>query len=460
MARARTPATELARRLNASDGPLYVVDAQYTLVFLNTAAQTWLGAAAESLPGTRCAYTTAPPNDGPGAVAAGLCPPPEAMAGEIVKASIAVPAPGGHLLRRHARFLPLGTTPENVLGVVAMVLPDMPSAAPAEPLATEPEKELGPLGLHELLQRFRTEAAARYGADRLIGSSPAMRLARRQIELAAGCRASVLLLGPPGSGRRHTAAAIHYRAKRADSGSLVPLQCGSVPAELIYSTLQAMSTAERGPDTSPRTVLLCDADRIPTEIHGALARTMAKPSFTPRIMATAEQSPVELARRGKYEPELASLLGTITIELPSLAERRSDLPALAQLLVEECNARTDRQLGGLAPEAIDLLMSCRWPGNLDELVGVIEKAHRAASGPIIQADDLPASVHLGRQAAGTPARPKEERIVLDEFLTRIERELIRRALAQSKGNKAKAARLLGLTRPRLYRRMVQLELEP
>lgn len=90
--------------------------------------------------------------------------------------------------------------------------------------------------------------------------------------------------------------------------------------------------------------------------------------------------------------------------------------------------------------------------------GSDRRAHRRASAAEIGVDDLPEQLHLAAQAAAYPRRP-EETIVLDEFLGRVERELIRRALARAKGNKAKAARLLGLTRPRLYRRMVQLGLE-
>lgn len=456
MARARTPATELARRLNGGELPLYVVDAQYTLLFLNTAARQWLGASAEGLPGTRCAYTGAPPDAGPAAVATGLCPPPEAMTGTPVEASVAVATADGRLLQRRMRFIPLGTAKEDVLGVVAMAVRDAPDEALGSGRADEP----GAIQLHELLQQFRREAAIRYGADRLVGESPAMRLARRQVELAAGCRESVLLLGPPGSGRQHTAAAIHYSAKNQPAGRLVPLACAMLSAELIYSTVRSLASSEGKPNTARGSLLLCDADMLPFEVQGALARTLGKRSFPLRLMATAEQPPAELAKRGKFEPELAALLSTVIIELPSLSERRRDLPILAQQFVEECNAEGERQLGGLTPEAIDLLSSYRWPGNLNELAAAVREAHRRAAGPLITADDLPPSVRLGRQAAGAAPLEKDQPIVLGEFLARIERELIRRAIAQAKGNKAKAARLLGLTRPRLYRRMVQLELEP
>ena len=98
-----------------------------------------------------------------------------------------------------------------------------------------------------------------------------------------------------------------------------------------------------------------------------------------------------------------------------------------------------------------------WPGGLDELSAVVQAAHQAATGPEITADDLPLAIRQADQLARHPA-PQEESIVLDELLAKVERELIDRALSRARGNKAKAARLLGLTRPRLYRRMVQLGL--
>ena len=131
---------------------------------------------------------------------------------------------------------------------------------------------------------------------------------------------------------------------------------------------------------------------------------------------------------------------------------------MAQVFLEEANARGEKQLAGFSPEALDRLDSYAWPGNIDELARMVAESHRRAGGPEVLPDDLPERFRWTAEAASRP-RCKDETIVLDEFLGRIERELIRRALSRSKGNKAKAARLLGLTRPRLYRRMVQLGLE-
>jgi DNA-binding NtrC family response regulator len=150
-------------------------------------------------------------------------------------------------------------------------------------------------------------------------------------------------------------------------------------------------------------------------------------------------------------------VSTIVIRVPRLAERLDDLPMLAQYFVESCNRASGKQVGSIRSEALDLLALYSWPGQLDELRDVIAAAHRGCKSHEISAADLPATIHHASQAAAR-IRRRPERIVLDELLARIEREAIVRALAQAGGNKSEAAELLGMTRPRLYRRLVQLGL--
>ncbi len=133
------------------------------------------------------------------------------------------------------------------------------------------------------------------------------------------------------------------------------------------------------------------------------------------------------------------------------------MPQLAQLFLEEANAGRLKQLGGFAREAIDALVAYAWPGNIDELAAAVREAHEQAAGGEVATRHLPRRLHLASRAA--EHGPRIEPIDLEALLARIEKELIERALKRSKGNKSKAAKLLGLTRPRLYRRLVQLGLE-
>ncbi len=459
MAQQRIRAAELAKLLNSASQPIYVLDGEFAVIFCNRACHDWLGPSADGLLGRRCAYHSSLEVTGPEAAAAGLCPPPPAMACQEVVATVSCSNRDGTLRRRRARFVPLGTCPEDLIAVVAILdAEDLDTVASPEPeVLPPPSGEPSATELHEQIRQFRREAAGRYRADRFIGRSPAIRRARSQIELAAGSRASVLLVGPPGSGRQHVASAIHYGGDQPLAGSLIPLACSVLDAELIRSTVTALATSSSlGEQPGRGTLLLNEADQIPADVQPELTAVLLGRSFPLRLIATAEQPLGELVRAGRYREDLAAALSTITIELPPLACRREDLPLLAQLFLEETNVRGTRQLGGFTPAALDRLDAYLWPGNVDELAKIVTEAHGRAEGPQIDVNDLPRRLHLAADAAAYPPR-QEETIVLDEFLARIERELIRRALTAAKGNKAKAARLLGVTRPRLYRRLMQLE---
>lgn len=478
MSTPRISATELARLLNSADQPIYVLDDDLTIVFINRACQEWLGTSAEGLLGRRCAYHSALTVPGPDAMAAGLCPPPRAAAGETVVATVSRLAEDGTLIERQARFLPLVTAREDVLGVIALVdatdRPPLPAGGEvlgdAERYGEQSSEvtEADAIALHQHVRRYRQEAAVRYRADRLIGRGPNMQLARRQIALAAACRSSVLLVGPPGSGRQHLAAAIHYAAnppsEKGDASLLTvpffrPLDCSLLGPDLLGAVIAAVAQAGvTGERAATGTLLFHRVDELLAEVQAELAGLLARRPPAARLIATATEPLAELVRHGKFRDDLAAALSTIVVRLPPLVERREDLPLLAQLFLEDCNAAGRRQIGGFTPTALDRLDAYSWPGNLDELAEVVAEAHRRASRLEIDFGDLPERLHWVARAAAQPRRP-DEAIVLDEYLLHVERELIRRALTRTKGNKARAARLLGMTRPRLYRRMTQLGLE-
>ena len=475
MARARITATELARTFNAAPQPIYVLDDELTVVFCNAACREWLGRAADGLLGRRCAYHTSPDVTGPDAVAARLCPPPSVLEngptslramGHPATAAVSCRPDGSNEQTdresvRRATFIPLGTSPDALIALVVVLEEhDLdPKVAPEPPRAFLPQpQETEAVALHGRVRCFRREAASRYRADSLIGDSPAMRRARAQIELAAGSRASVLLIGPSGSGRQHAAGAVHYGGDPHGSRAVVSLDCSVLGSDLIHSTVTALASARPADDpTQYGTLLLNHADELPEAAQAEAAAVLANRPYPLRLIATAAGPLDAVAGRGVYRRDLAAALSTITIELPPLVHRREDLPPLAQLFLEECNARTTHQVTGFTPEALDALDAYTWPGNVDELIQTVAEAHKTATGPEIGVDDLPERIHAAAQAAAYPRRP-EETIVLDEFLARVESELIDRAMTEAGGNKAKAARLLGMTRPRLYRRLVQLGL--
>lgn len=466
MAGPRISAAALARLLNSAPQPIYVLDGDLAIVFLNQACRDWLGERADALLGQRCVYHSVDAGK-PDGLAASLCPPPSVLCGDAATSTLVVTGGDGQAVERAALFTPLRNGTDSAFGVVAIVdepvdVEHVASSRLSGGVASGlPYSGSGDgTALHEGICRFRREAAARYGADRLIGEGPAMQLARRQVELAAASRCGVLLVGPPGSGRQRLAAAIHYGSAikpggAVSAGTLLPLDCALLGSDFLPAAGAAITNTM---GREPGTLLLHRVDELSAEVQVQLADLLMRRACAWRLIATAAEPLKELSRRGQFRDDLAALLSTITIELPPLAQRREDLPLLTQMFLEDCNAVGSRQLGGFSAAALERLDAYGWPGNLDELAEVVAESHRRAAATEIGVADLPERLHVAAQAAAHPRRA-EETIVLDEYLARVERELIRRALGRAKGNKAKAARLLGVTRPRLYRRMLQLGLE-
>jgi len=453
MARPPSPVRALVRLLEDAALPLYALDDQRRVIFANAALGAWLGQEADSLVGLRCDYHAGGGAKASSDVASALCPPPEAFTGECEAGKIARPAGENRPHEeRPARFLWLsGGDEQPGLLLVCLFAPESPPAFAAN-------GQITPQQLHALLQRLRGEMGRRFHISQLIGESDAIRRVREQVRLASAARSRVLIVGPPGSGREHVARTIHFSQQPAATGPLVPIDCPVVDAERMQGTLtaalrrQAESPAER-----PPTALLLNVDRLRPDAQQELAGFLNLPGIELHTLATARVSLQRLAAKGKFRSDLAYLLSTLTIALPALRSRAEDVPLLAQHFLEERNARGGPQLSGFAPEAMDLIAAHGWPGNVDELAQVIQGATALAAGPLVQPTDLPDKFHLALHAAAHAPRD-DETIRLDDFLAEIEKELLQRALAKARGNKSKAAELLGINRGRLLRRLAQLGL--
>jgi DNA-binding NtrC family response regulator len=456
MARSRMIAGDLARLWDDSVTPIYVLDDDRRIVFCNAACARWAGTKVGELLGQQCVYHT-PAVLAQGAdVAAGLCPPPEVFSGQRQTAVVSCAAPDGRLMFRRGHFFPLDDGQNDSAPVLAILEQHDCECPACETANAAGDAGRRDLELHELVRRFRHEAAARYRTDSLIGGSPAIARAREQIELAAGSNAHVLIVGPQGAGKEHAAKAIHYAQR--EPGGLTPLACAVLEPNALRATLRSLNLRNAESKQPTGTLLLSDVDCLAAEAQRELAEMLASRALRMRVIATASQPLAPRVAAGEFSRQLAYALSTITIELPPLVERLEDLPLLAQAFLEEANAKSLKQLGRFTPEALDRLAAYPWPGNVDELAAMAREAHARAHAIEVDTPDLPERIALAAEAASHPPR-REEPIVLEDFLARVEKELIVRALRRAKGNKSKAAKLLGLTRPRLYRRLIQLGLE-
>jgi len=448
--RRRPSAGALSRLFDAAARPVYLIDGEARVAYLNDACARWLGIAAETLLGAPCRYVSAIAGDAPESIAAGLCPPPEVFQGARVTAGIVRIGADGATRERRCEFIPLAQIDGAAEEQSVLAIVDVDDFAAAD----EPPSDAA-RALHEALRRTANWLHGRYRPESLAGRSPAIRRVRRQVQMAAASRATVSIHGPNGSGRQHVARAIHF-AQASTVGPFVPLDCGLLDEEAIASQLQSVAAA--GADaTSTMTVLLKDVDSAAPATQQALAARIANGTLACRWMATSTSSLDELALAGGFSAELAGLLSTIVIRLPAFAERAGDLPLVAQAMLEAVNARGERQLSGFTPEALDLLAAHPPKRGWNELAEWIQEAHERATGLFVDRAAIPDRVRYVAEAAAYRA-PVEETIDLEAFLGEIELELIERALAKAKGNKTKAAELLHMTRPKFYRRLEQLGL--
>ncbi|MCA9143268.1 MAG: sigma 54-interacting transcriptional regulator [Planctomycetaceae bacterium] len=456
MARERAIANQLARLLGASNLPIYAVDDRRHIVYCNAACADWVGAEVEELIGQRCDYDSANSGDRLADLAARLCPPPEAFLGQLPAAHITIAGGPQETSARTAACITLtGATNESV-GVLVVV-----KQANEDPNAGNRtgDNSDGSELLHRRLRALTNKLRLPYRLGRLVGESLVMQFVREQVRIAIETPANVQIVGQPGSGREHIGRTIHAGDQPDQAGPLMPLDCNLLDGELLQATVVAfLHRATEASASHPATLLLLDCDQLNAEAQAELLAFFRVPTFRLRTIATCQRPLIQSAAEGTFLRELAYRLCAMTIELPSLSERREDIPLLCQRTLEEFNGRGEKQLSGFAPGVLDQLCSLPWKGDVGELEEVVLQMCEQADGPKVTEADVARRVKLVTSAMKHPA-PEAESIQLDEFLVEVETELLRRALRAAKGNKAEAARLLGISRARVIRRAAHLGLE-
>ncbi|ADB15415.1 PAS modulated sigma54 specific transcriptional regulator, Fis family [Pirellula staleyi DSM 6068] len=450
----------LLKLIHDATSPLYVLDASRKIIFVSPALETLLAITAEQIVGLRADYSTAA--DGILGVAASLALPPQPHA-ERLKLSLLTTT--GQLHPRMATASQL-MLPSGIAATLVVV--EATDTAIDETLASRAGSgELTSDQLHQLLATLRQSQLGRYHTDKLIGNSVAISRVREQIALAAKSHSRVLVTGSEGTGREHVARTIHL-ARDWKNIPLPIVDCAVMDAELLQSTLTGIisrhlareaASGESASKNIPPTALLLGVDKLKSDAQQELASFLLLPGVNLLTLATSRYSLQKLAQKGKFRRDLAFALSTLTIALPPLKSRLEDLPLLAHWFVEQENLSRASQLSGVAPAAIELLAASSWTGNIEELAQVIREGCARATGRELTAADLPDRVHL---AAGVLKHPPREvaKIVLDDFLADVEKQLLERALRESRNNKSRAAELLGISRARLLRRLAQLGLAP
>jgi two-component system, NtrC family, nitrogen regulation response regulator GlnG len=342
--------------------------------------------------------------------------------------------------------------------------------------------------------RAPTELPEAQPAQEIIGQAPAMQEVFRAIGRLASSNVTVLIRGASGSGKELVARALHRHSPRAD-GNFVALNMAAIPRELVESELFGHEKGAFTGANSQRvgrfeqanggTLFLDEIGDMPPDTQTRLLRVLSNGEFyrvgghqpikvDVRIIAATHQDLEERVQQGTFREDLFHRLNVISVHVPTLAERKADIPLLARYFLDKAADELGGEPKTMRPETEDYLCSLPWPGNVRQLENTCRWLTVMASGREIHIEDLPPELRASRGGGAETgggnweqalehwadeilAQPAHEPL-LDLAVPRFERIMIRTALKHTGGRKRDAAELLGWGRNTLTRKIAELEM--
>lgn len=323
---------------------------------------------------------------------------------------------------------------------------------------------------------------AQPGRARLLGISDAMREVQKRLGRASQSDATVLITGETGTGKEVAARVLHETSSRR-AGPFVAVNCAAIPAELLESELFGHrrgaftgATADRAgrlAQADGGTLFLDEIGDMPSPMQAKPLRALQERQITPlgaerpvainiRVIAATHRDLDAMVAEGTFRQDLLYRLNVIPLNLPPLAGRVADILPLAAHFLSEALAHSARRKH-LTNGAQRALLAHTWPGNVRELRNVMERAAALAPGPAVTEQDLGLAEASSPSGTAVPAGVVLPAALLDQplatVLAEVERTVITRALGRANGNRAEAARQLGISRQSLYTRMANLGLE-
>ncbi|MES3002970.1 MAG: sigma 54-interacting transcriptional regulator [Pseudomonadota bacterium] len=360
-------------------------------------------------------------------------------------------------------------------------------------LFDHPETTLQPLihkfanlqrDLDDARRELATQRRNKYTLASFVGGSTAAVEVKRQARRAAISSSPVLLLGETGTGKELLAHAIHAASARA-TGPLISVNIAAVPDTLLEAEFFGVAPgAYTGADRKGRdgkfkladggTLFLDEIGDMPQSLQPKLLRALQEGEIEPlgsnklipfdaRVIAATSRDLAALVREGKFREDLYYRLNVLPIRVPALRERRADIPALVEVLAEDMGLRSGTAPPEIGPDALALLAAQTWRGNIRELRNVLEQAAMRSDSQHIEVRHLeevlresgvrqiaPALAAVAEPPAAQPGAPLRP---LAEQVAEVERQAIEAALASTGGNKLAAAKLLRISRAKLYERL-------
>ncbi|MBW1980906.1 MAG: sigma 54-interacting transcriptional regulator [Deltaproteobacteria bacterium] len=318
-----------------------------------------------------------------------------------------------------------------------------------------------------LVEQLRKEIDKRHTFEDIISESPKMAHLFDMIPVIAASDSTVLITGESGTGKGLVARAVHNLSPRQKL-PFVTVNCGAIPETLLESELfgyKAGAFTDARKDKPGRfalaqggTIFLDEIGDIPTSIQAKLLRVLQEKIFEPlggvqgiradvRIIAATNRDLVKLVEQGLFRTDLYYRVNVFQLVLPPLRDRKEDIPLLVEHFITKLSALKGKDIAGITPEAIRILMNHNYPGNVRELENIIEHAFVICPGGMIQAHHLPDNLLDGAAAAVRPTLK-----LVDQY----ERELILTALRKNRWNRLQTARDLGIHKTTLFRKIRKL----
>jgi DNA-binding NtrC family response regulator len=328
--------------------------------------------------------------------------------------------------------------------------------------------------LTEEVRRLRESVAGGIALEEFVGESAAMRRVYELIRQVSGTDAPVLITGESGTGKELVARALHRHSARRD-GAFVAINCAAMPATLLESELfghvrgaftDAKDTREGlFVEASGGTLFLDEIGEMPLEMQPKLLRVLQESKVRPvgsntevafdtRVISSTNRDLESEIEEGGFREDLFYRINVVGIPVPPLRSRGRDILLLAQHFLDRVAARAQKAVSGISRAAAQKLLEYDWPGNVRELENCVERAVTLTKFEEIAVDDLPEKVSKYESTAMIIAgADPDEMPTLEE----VERRYVRRVLKAVGGNKTHAARVLGLDRRTLYRRLERFD---
>ncbi len=306
-------------------------------------------------------------------------------------------------------------------------------------------------------ENFRADLE--HSFQQMIGKSRVMKSVFDLIRSVADARSTVMITGASGTGKEMVARAIHYSSNRSN-GPFIKLNCAALPETLVEAELFGY---EKGAFTDAKktnrgrfeladggTLLLDEISEMPLNLQSKLLRVIQEREFERigssttinvdvRIIATSNRNLKQYIAEGKFREDLFFRLNVIPVHLPDLDERREDIPLLVEHFIDKYNRENSKEIQGIDPIAMRLLMNYHWPGNIRELENLVERAVVTSHSDTLTDDDFPTELAMGRSADHLP------QLKVPMSLEEGNKYLILKTLEKCNGNKTRAAEMLGIT---------------